>query len=324
LNDHQHLALGAPITIAPKGYIYIWVSNQSEATKVRFDDLTVNFSGTSVAQATDYGVWGDVLRENKTDDSFYRFGYQGQVSERNTLTGWNHFELREYDPIIGRWLRPDPFRQFINPYVGMGNNPIWGVDKNGAWVVTGFLSALAQYDFIGADAGLGVGVDHNGEIGIFMKSSIFTGAGAGVEAGFEFEFNLSPQTTVHNIAGISTGEIGAWGALGLGALASYNILTGDEMTLSKTMFGAGGGLTYQLIESKVLISTYKVDWDNFDQYKASEIAKLLEDAGMSYDQSFRFLNDLYSQAQNLSKTPSIEVGPVTGFWPDGNSFELNN
>jgi hypothetical protein len=42
----------------------------------------------------DYGVWGDVIQEQKTDKSDYRFGYQGQFAEKDEETGWHHFELR--------------------------------------------------------------------------------------------------------------------------------------------------------------------------------------------------------------------------------------
>lgn len=45
----------------------------------------------------------DVIREQKTDESEYRFGYQEQFAEKDKETGWSHFELREYDPIVGRW-----------------------------------------------------------------------------------------------------------------------------------------------------------------------------------------------------------------------------
>jgi len=64
-----------------------------------------------VTQATDYGVWGDEIRTQNTDESEYRYSYQGQYAEKDEETGWNHFELREYDPIIGRWLVPDPMGQ---------------------------------------------------------------------------------------------------------------------------------------------------------------------------------------------------------------------
>jgi RHS repeat-associated protein len=63
----------------------------------------------------------------------YRYGYQGKFAERDEETGWNHFELREYDPVIGRWLQFDPKGQHYSPYVGMGNNPVSGIDPDGGW-----------------------------------------------------------------------------------------------------------------------------------------------------------------------------------------------
>jgi RHS repeat-associated protein len=62
--------------------------------------------------------------------SNYRFGYQGQYAEKDEETGWNHFIFREFDAIIGRWLVPDPMREFWSPYVGIGNNPVGTVDPS--------------------------------------------------------------------------------------------------------------------------------------------------------------------------------------------------
>jgi RHS repeat-associated protein len=87
-----------------------------------------------VVQATDYGVWGDVLREQKTDESTYRFGFQGQFSEKDLETGWNHFELREYDPVIGRMMMTDPYGEFWSPYLGMGNDPVNWSDPDGGCI----------------------------------------------------------------------------------------------------------------------------------------------------------------------------------------------
>ncbi len=61
----------------------------------------------------------------------YRFGYQGEFAEQDDETGWNAFELRMYDSKIGRWMATDPYGQHWSPYVGMGNNPINGVDPDG-------------------------------------------------------------------------------------------------------------------------------------------------------------------------------------------------
>jgi RHS repeat-associated protein len=74
-----------------------------------------------------------VLREQKwiDMDAKYRYGYQGKYAEKDEETGWNHFELREYDPVIGRWLVKDPAGQYYSPYVAMGNNPVSNMDPDG-------------------------------------------------------------------------------------------------------------------------------------------------------------------------------------------------
>lgn len=42
-----------------------------------------------------------------------------------------HFEVRDYDPVIGRWMVPDPMRQYASRSVGMGNNWMNKVDPDG-------------------------------------------------------------------------------------------------------------------------------------------------------------------------------------------------
>jgi RHS repeat-associated protein len=133
LPDKHQRVLFDPIEVAQAGYIYVWVSNEGANTKVWFDDLKVTHEGTIVKQATDYGVWGDVIREQKSDETVYRFGYQGQFAEKDEETGWNHFIAREYDPTIGRWMVSDPSRQYWSGYKALGNNPISWYDKDGRY-----------------------------------------------------------------------------------------------------------------------------------------------------------------------------------------------
>ncbi len=66
----------------------------------------------------------------------YRYGYQGEYAEdESDETGIkaNSFQLRLYDARLGRWLSPDPYRQFHSPYLAMGNNPTNMVDPDGGW-----------------------------------------------------------------------------------------------------------------------------------------------------------------------------------------------
>ena len=131
LLPHQEVKFD-PVVVASTGFLYVWVSNESENTKVWFDDLTITHQQRIVTQATDYGPWGDVVREQKTNVlEEYRYGYQGQFAEKDEETGWSHFEAREYDPVIGRWMSVDPSRQFYSPFLGMGNSPTNGVDPDG-------------------------------------------------------------------------------------------------------------------------------------------------------------------------------------------------
>ena len=66
---------------------------------------------------------------NRNIEGNYRYKFQGQ--EKDAETGKEAFELRLWDSRIGRWLTVDPAGQYSSPYLGMGNNPINGVDPDG-------------------------------------------------------------------------------------------------------------------------------------------------------------------------------------------------
>ncbi len=81
---------------------------------------------------TDYYPGGMAMpNRNIEDANGYRYGYQGQYSEKDEETGLNAFELRMYDSRIMRWLSPDPYGQYKSPYIGMGNDPVNRVDPDG-------------------------------------------------------------------------------------------------------------------------------------------------------------------------------------------------
>lgn len=84
---------------------------------------------------TDYYPYGMAMPNRQyTLGSRYRFGYQGQFAEKDEETGLDHFEARDYDSRLGRWLINDPAGQFWSPYLAMGNNPVSGVDPDGRFV----------------------------------------------------------------------------------------------------------------------------------------------------------------------------------------------
>ncbi|MCG8310012.1 MAG: hypothetical protein MI975_21630 [Cytophagales bacterium] len=155
----QKLELEVPIE--ENGYIYVYVANESnEGVNVYFDDLEVQLIDAPVTSASDYYPFGLAMAGRSYSSEKYRFGYQGQFAEMDEETGWNSFELRMYEPVIGRWLTTDPARQYFSPYLSMNNSPITNVDpdgaysKFGAWWRNGF-----SMD--------GVKVDSDGEYGFF-------------------------------------------------------------------------------------------------------------------------------------------------------------
>ncbi|MEM9678742.1 MAG: RHS repeat-associated core domain-containing protein [Bacteroidota bacterium] len=89
----------------------------------------------AVTNYTDYYPFGMPLPLRNLQ-SGYRYGYQGDYAEKEEEFegSINSFELRLWDSRIGRWTTTDPAGQYHSPYLGMGNNPINGIDPDGAWV----------------------------------------------------------------------------------------------------------------------------------------------------------------------------------------------
>jgi RHS repeat-associated protein len=126
---------------APKnGYVYVFLSNES-VQPVYFDDFAVTHVRGRIAEENHYypyglkmaGISSRKLGDANNGTLQNKYGYQGLFSEENGFTGWNEFKLRNYDPQVGRWTSADPITQYASPYIGMGNNPIVGIDPNGGF-----------------------------------------------------------------------------------------------------------------------------------------------------------------------------------------------
>jgi RHS repeat-associated protein len=119
---------------APKnGWVYIYLSNESNQD-VYFDNLSVSQVHGAISEENHYYAFGEKIGGLCTT-GFQKlptkFRYQGDFSEEEENTNWNEFDLRNYDPQIGRWTGADPDDQFASPYVGMGNDPVNSVDQDG-------------------------------------------------------------------------------------------------------------------------------------------------------------------------------------------------
>lgn len=155
---------------APKnGYAYIYLSNESDQP-VYFDNFKVGHTRGRIIEENHYYAYGlkiaaisshemQAANEGETKNNYL---YQGDFSEYDEDLGWNDFELRNYDPQIGRWIQQDPYDQFASPYVGMGNDPMNGVDPDGGFSVNfGTITTLGRLGVMAGGAVAGYLIDKN-------------------------------------------------------------------------------------------------------------------------------------------------------------------
>jgi RHS repeat-associated protein len=91
-----------------------------------------------VIQENHYYPFGMTMGDLAFTSGLYnRYLYQGKETTSDLGLWWQDFHARRFDSQIGRWHVPDPAGQYASPYVGMGNNPLKLIDKNGLWAVGG-------------------------------------------------------------------------------------------------------------------------------------------------------------------------------------------
>ncbi len=102
----------------------------------------------------------------------YRYGYQGEYAEDETGEDGikaNSFQLRLYNPRLGRWMSPDPYGQYHSPYLSMGNNPVSNIDPDGGtaivplWIVDplGFFTKINDATYWENSKGVVSSTKHN-------------------------------------------------------------------------------------------------------------------------------------------------------------------
>ena len=156
LDDYQTANGAAPATwqtlqvglrLPQAGAVQLSVeTNGAAGPTVYFDDVSVEQTGGLIVQEQHQYAFGAPLPglSYSVGSTRYRHGYQGQFADKDEETGFDSFELRLYNSRIGRWTAPDPYGQFDSPYVGMGNDPVNGVDPDGGFFGPGPWSAGAS------------------------------------------------------------------------------------------------------------------------------------------------------------------------------------
>jgi RHS repeat-associated protein len=143
-------AISAPNVKVPKnGYAFVYLSNESK-TPVYFDDFTVTHVRGRIIEENVYDPYGLKIKgisAKAIDKGDNKYGYQGEFEEDEEETGWDEFDLRMYDPQIGRWVGVDCYDEFPSSYISMGNNPVNLIDPDGGGVAGTIGMAIGSISF---------------------------------------------------------------------------------------------------------------------------------------------------------------------------------
>ena len=137
-NQMNTLAAGGPIVMARNGYLYVWVSNETQGWDVFFDNFSVQYKQGPVLEENHYypfgltmaGISDKALKTNYAENK-YRFNKGSELQHKEFSDG-SGLELystnyRSLDPQLGRFWQIDPLADInedVSTYSFADNNPI--------------------------------------------------------------------------------------------------------------------------------------------------------------------------------------------------------
>lgn len=202
----------------------------------------------------DYYAFGEQLPSRNTT-SDYRYAFQGQELDKET--GMEAFQLRLWDGRIGRWLSPDPYGQYASPYLGMGNNPIGMIDKDGGIAINVIAAVVGGVVNAGINA---YGQYHNNQLEWSWKSvgRIGLAAAGGAVAGFSGNLSVAVATNV------------------IGDVADQSIANGGfgKVNYSNTLKGAALGVIGGKITGAIIPKLAPTISNAFDNYYAKGVSTI--------------------------------------------------
>jgi RHS repeat-associated protein len=142
------VAPGSPLNINRNGYLYIWVSNETQGWDVFFDNLSVSHKQGPLLEESHYypfglqmkGICDQAVKTNYPSNKYLYNGKEIQNKEFSDGSGLEVYDFgaRMYDAQIGRWTKQDSKGELYfatSPYVYALNQPTNAIDPDGNLVI---------------------------------------------------------------------------------------------------------------------------------------------------------------------------------------------
>ena len=225
---------------------------------VYFDDFTIEQQSYIVAVHDLYPFGADFDQSlDRVVGLNGKYSYQGKELIADLNLAVYDFHSRAYDPLLGRFTSPDPQNQFASGYVGMGNNPVMGIDPNGEFVfaVPVLLAAIKAGAIIGASVGaasygLNWAITGEGNAGGLLKSTALGALGGAVAGGVGNAISQLGVAAIGNATGLGAGlaNLGFQATSTTASSIASNLVTGQNWDES---FNIGvGPLTVPIRDGK--------------------------------------------------------------------------
>nr|WP_019506886.1 RHS repeat-associated core domain-containing protein [Pleurocapsa sp. PCC 7319] len=192
-----------------------------------------------------YEPYGEVTASSEGEDAF-RAKFTGKEFDSNSEL--YYFGSRYYDAHLGRFLTPDPARQYFSPYIYGNGDPLGGIDPNGEFFISLTVLAIGAAMAGGAFMG-GAAVNNSmnpaswdwsdgktwaGIIGGAAIGGVTAGAGLAVTGAVAAAGWGAAATAAANMA-IAGGVLGTMNA-------SFTAMSGGSAGDIASAFGIGFGM----------------------------------------------------------------------------------